>query len=103
MKKLGFALLGLLVLLIAAVLVGPSFVDWNEHKGRFTAEVRELTGREIAIDGDISLSLLPTPALSAAKVRFANAEGGSVLSWLPSPGQLTHPNIPEAHRVAVIL
>ncbi|MEE8506279.1 MAG: AsmA family protein [Kiloniellales bacterium] len=77
MKKLGFALLGLLVLLIAAVLVGPSFVDWNEHKGRFTAEVRELTGREIAIDGDISLSLLPAPALSAAKVRFANAEGGS--------------------------
>ncbi len=77
MKKLGFALLGLLVLLIAAVLVGPSFVDWNEHKGRFTAQVRELTGREIAIDGDISLSLLPAPALSAAKVRFANAEGGS--------------------------
>lgn len=77
MKKLGFALLGLLVLLIAAVLVGPSFVDWNEHKGRFTAAVRELTGREIAIDGDISLSLLPAPALSAAKVRFANAEGGS--------------------------
>ena len=77
MKKLGFALLGLLVLLIAAVLVGPSFVDWNEHKGRVTAEVRELTGREIAIDGDISLSLLPAPALSAAKVRFANAEGGS--------------------------
>ncbi len=77
MKKLGIALLGLLVLLIAAVFIGPNFVDWNEHKGRITSEVRKATGREMTIGGDISLALLPAPALSAAKVQFANIEGGS--------------------------
>lgn len=76
-KKLGLGLLGLVVLLVAAILIAPSFIDWNAQKGRITAEVRNLTGRELAIDGDVSLAVLPAPALSAAKVRLANVEGGS--------------------------
>src|SRR5581483_10350280 len=35
------------------------------------------TGRALTIDGDISLSLLPSPALSVAGVRLANIQGGS--------------------------
>ena len=77
MKKLGFALLGLVVFLIAAVLIVPSFVDWNTQKGRITAEVRNLTGRALTIGGDVSLALLPAPTLSVDKVRLANIEGGS--------------------------
>lgn len=77
MKKLGIALLALVVVLIAAILIGPSFVDWNAHKGRITAEVERLTGRALTIEGDISLVLLPAPALSVDKVRLANVEGGS--------------------------
>ncbi|MCH8000193.1 MAG: AsmA family protein [Proteobacteria bacterium] len=77
MKKLGIALLALVVVLIAAILIGPSFVDWNAHKGRITAEVEKLTGRALTIEGDISLVLLPAPALSVDKVRLANVEGGS--------------------------
>lgn len=75
MKKLGIALIGLIVLLIAGVLIAPSFIDWNAQKGRIAAEVRAQTGRELTIGGDVSLSLLPTPALSAEQVRFANVEG----------------------------
>jgi len=66
-----------LALLVAAVLVGPSLVDWNAHKDRIVAEVREATGREFSIQGDMSLTLLPVPALSAQGVRLASIEGGS--------------------------
>jgi uncharacterized protein involved in outer membrane biogenesis len=81
-KKLGIALLALVVVLIAAILIGPSFVDWNAQKGRITAEVEKLTGRALTIEGDISLALLPAPALSVDKVRLANVEGGSAPSMI---------------------
>jgi len=66
-----------LALLVAAVLVGPSLVDWNAHKDRIVAEVRDATGRDFSIQGDMSLALLPVPALSAKGVRLASIEGGS--------------------------
>jgi uncharacterized protein involved in outer membrane biogenesis len=76
-KKIGIGLLALIVLLVAGILVAPSFVDWNAYKGRIAAEVRKATGRELSIDGDIGLSLLPRPALSVGNVRLANAPDGS--------------------------
>lgn len=77
MKKLGLGLVGLVVLLVAAVLVAPSLIDWNAQKDRIAAEVERLTGRRLAIAGDVNLTLLPAPALSAGQVRLANVEGGS--------------------------
>ena len=77
MKKILIGIGVLLVLLVAAVLVGPSFYDWNRHKGEIASKVREATGRDLIIDGDISLSILWTPTLSVTKVRFANIAGGS--------------------------
>jgi len=70
---IAFAVLG--VLLIAAVLIGPSFIDWNAYKGQVVAAVRDNTGRNASIDGDIAFSVLPTPALRVAGVRIANFEG----------------------------
>ena len=67
----------LLVLAIATVLIGPSFVDWNRYKQEITDTVEQSTGRDLDIAGDISVRVLPTPALSAAGVRFANMEEGS--------------------------
>ncbi len=77
MRKVLIALGVVLVLLVAAVLVGPSLVDWNAHKDRIVAEVQKATGRDFSIQGDMSLSLLPVPALSAQGVRLASVEGGS--------------------------
>jgi len=76
-KKFGIGLLAVVVLLVAVVLVAPSFVDWNIYKDRIVAEVQKATGRELTIDGDISLALLPAPALSVENVGLANAVGGS--------------------------
>lgn len=77
MKKLLIALVVLVGLALAAVLVGPSLVDWNSYKPQIADAARAATGRALAIDGDISLSILPSPTLTVSGLRFANAEGGS--------------------------
>src|SRR5215470_3503087 len=77
MKRVLIGIGTLLVLVVIAIPVAPSFIDWNRYKAEIAAKVREQTGRDIAIDGDISLAVLWTPTLSVTKVRFANIEGGS--------------------------
>jgi len=76
-KKLLYGLIGLVVVLVAAVLIVPALIDWNGYKDEIAAEVRAATGRELVIDGDISVSLLPSPHASVSGVRFANVEGAS--------------------------
>ncbi len=77
MRKFLIGLGALVVILIAASLVVPSFIDWNRYKTEIAAQAKEATGRDLFIDGDLSLSILPAPRLSAAGVRFANLPGGS--------------------------
>jgi len=71
------ALIVLLVLAVGAVLIGPSLIDWNVYKDRATVEVRKATGRDFRIEGDLSLSVLPTPTLTAVGVHLGNVEGGT--------------------------
>ena len=75
MKKIVIALVVLVVLLVGAVLVGPSFIDWNSYKGQIVAAIKNSTGREAAIDGDIAFSVLPVPTLRVAGLRVANFDG----------------------------
>ena len=77
MGKVLTTLVLLLVALVAAVLIGPSFVDWNQYKTEIAAEAKKATGRDLTVAGDVSLALLPSPALSAEKVSLANVQGGS--------------------------
>ena len=76
MKKIAIGVVALLAIAVAALVVGPSFVDWNSYKDRIAAEVRAATGRDLTIAGDLSLTLIPTPALSADGVSLANIPGG---------------------------
>ncbi len=77
MRTLLIVLGAILSLLILAVLVGPLLIDWNAFKPRLAEAVESATGRQLQIEGDLSLSLLPTPTLSAAGARLSNVEGGS--------------------------
>ncbi|MFZ5790762.1 MAG: AsmA family protein [Pseudomonadota bacterium] len=76
-RKILIAFAALLLLAVAALLIGPSFVDWNVYKQQIEETAHKATGRDLRIDGDISLALLPVPKLSVKGVRFANAEGAS--------------------------
>ena len=77
MRKLLIGLAITVVALIAAVLVVPSFVDWNGYKPEIQNAAKKATGRDLRLEGDIGLSILPSPSLSVEKVAFANIEGGS--------------------------
>lgn len=77
MRTILIALVGLVVLVVAAILIVPSLIDWNGYKPEIQAAARDATGRELKIDGDLSLSILPSPTLSVAGVSLANVEGGS--------------------------
>ncbi|MEQ8813568.1 MAG: AsmA family protein [Thalassobaculum sp.] len=78
MRKLLIGLAVLIVVLVAAVLVVPSLIDWNGYKPEIQAAAREATGRDLQLKGDIALSVLPSPSLSVENVTFANIEGGAV-------------------------
>ncbi len=75
LKKVLLGLLSLVVLTVAGVLIVPNFIDWNDYKGDIQRLVKSQTGRELVIDGDIRIAVLPAPALVAQRVRFANVPG----------------------------
>ena len=77
MRKLVIGLIAAVVVVLAAALIGPSFVDWNKYKPEITERVKAATGREITIAGDLSLSILPAPTLSVHDVTLANMPGAS--------------------------
>ena len=55
--------------------MAPAFIPIETYKGQIQTAARDATGRELTIDGDISLSLLPRLAIEVENVSFANAPG----------------------------
>ena len=67
----------LAALLLAAVIVLPRLIDWNDYRDEIAAAAERATGRPVTIAGDVRLLLLPTPTLSAAAVRIGSPPGFS--------------------------
>ncbi|HEX3499447.1 MAG TPA: AsmA family protein [Stellaceae bacterium] len=78
MRKALIVCITLLVLAAAALLAAPRFIDLDWYRGTITAELRRTTGLPVEVAGPLSLSLLPTPRLSAAAIRIANPAGAAV-------------------------
>lgn len=74
-KILGVLIGVILLLLVAAVVIIPLVIDPNDYKDEITAQVKEQTGRELLIGGDIDLSLFPWLGLELGKAELGNAEG----------------------------
>ena len=77
MKTFAYIVSGVLTLLILVVVVAPFLLDLNDYKGDIAAAVKDATGRDLAIDGDIAVTLFPLPTVKVAGVRFANLEGAA--------------------------
>ena len=75
MKKILAVIGALLVVLVAALLIIPSLIDWNGYKAQISQAVRDATGRELALKGDLSMSLIPSPSLSVSDVTLGNIAG----------------------------
>jgi AsmA protein len=76
LKKLLIGLGVIIVLLVAAILIIPAFIPIDTIKEQIASQVREQTGREFTINGEVSVSLLPNVALEVNDVVFGNAPGG---------------------------
>jgi uncharacterized protein involved in outer membrane biogenesis len=76
LRKVLIGVSALVVVLVGVLLVAPAFIDPNDYKPEIQASVKDATGRDLTIGGDISLSLLPSPSLSVAQVSLSNMAGG---------------------------
>ncbi|MEO0785788.1 MAG: AsmA family protein, partial [Pseudomonadota bacterium] len=71
-----FAGIGLVVLLIAAAIV-PFLIPSEVYKRQIEEAATNALGREVAVQGDVSLSIFPQIAASVDGVSVANPEGFS--------------------------
>ena len=68
-----FAVLLLLLLIVAISL--PFIIDPNQYKAQIISRVKQETGRELAIPGEIKLSVFPWLGIKLGEVTFGNAAG----------------------------
>jgi uncharacterized protein involved in outer membrane biogenesis len=66
---------GFVGVLIVALLIAPSFFDLDKYKPEIVAQAKKATGRDLVLDGPVSLSLLPVPSVSVSGVKFVNVAG----------------------------
>lgn len=67
------------LLVLIAIAGGAAYrsIDWNEAQTYLHTVVKETTGRELRIEGDITFRLWPSPVLTVGKATLSNAEWGS--------------------------
>lgn len=66
---------GLLVAVLCALFAVPHFVDWNRFRGVFEEEASRALGREIRVDGNVNVQLLPAPFVRFERLAVADADG----------------------------
>lgn len=61
MKRILIASVSILVVLFAGLLVAPSFFDWNQYKPQASQMIKDKTGIDVALNGDLKIAIFPTP------------------------------------------
>lgn len=75
LKILSILVGAMLALIIVAVLLAVLLIDPNDYREEISARVQEATGRELTIEGDLSLSVFPWVAIEVGRTQLGNAEG----------------------------
>lgn len=75
MKKTLIVIGTLLALLIVVAIAVPFFIPVETYKRQVEQRVEDATGRKLTIAGSVKFSLIPSVAIVAKDVRFANAAG----------------------------
>jgi AsmA protein len=74
--KLLASLVGVVIaLILVAVIVIPMFVDPNDYREQISGLVKEHTGRDLTIEGEIKLSLFPWIGIELGKMELGSAKG----------------------------
>lgn len=75
LRKALLFLITLFVLLIAALIIFVATFDANLYKKQLSEIVKQQTGRELIIDGDLTLRAFPNFALKIGQAQLQNADG----------------------------
>lgn len=65
----------LVVLVIAVLLIAPSFIDIRDYKPQLEKKVADATGRPFSVGDDLNLSLFPWAGISFSDLRLGNTPG----------------------------
>jgi len=65
----------LIIIIISGLIALPFFIDPNDYKNEISEQVKNITGRNLALDGDIHLSVFPWIALEMGPLSLSNATG----------------------------
>lgn len=77
LKTLLIIVAGIVGIVIFASLALTLFFDPNDYRDDISAGVKEVTGRDLTIEGDLSLSLFPWLAIEVGRTELGNAAGFS--------------------------
>ena len=73
-KTLKYSLI-IFISIIILLIVIPFFIPLNNYKGIVIDKVKEATNRDLTINGDIKLSLLPNPTISLSEIKLSSING----------------------------
>jgi AsmA protein len=88
MKRLIKWIIILFILLVAVLIAAPFFIPLDSVKKLASDKVREMTGRELVIGGDIKASMWPNIGVKLGQVTLSNPEGYSD-KYMAEIGELT--------------
>jgi len=77
MKKLGFVLIGLLILLLGAIFIIPSLVPSDVYKDKIQTQLSQELGRDVRINGDVKLATFPVVKAKTGPIEIDNPDGFS--------------------------
>lgn len=109
MNSFLLTLAALLILVLSALFAAPLFIDWNDYRSVFETQAKNLLGREVKVDGEVHLVLLPAPELRFDDIKVADQKGRldqpflearSLEAWL-NIGALLSGTI-EARKIAIV-
>jgi len=73
LKKLIYFILGVAALLVIAAILISFLFDPNDYRERIAEAVKEETGRDLVIEGDLELTFFPWFAVNVGKTTLGNA------------------------------
>ena len=74
--KISLWIVGLVVVLIlAAAIILPLLVDPNDYREEIASAAQKQTGRELKLEGDLSLSVIPWLGVEIGRASLSNAPG----------------------------
>jgi AsmA protein len=75
-----YAVLGLIALIVIAIAVAVATFDPNKYKGELAKIVKEKTGRTLAVEGKIGLSVFPSIGVAVGKTTLSERNSDKIFA-----------------------